>query len=589
MSGNAQWLDGGAGSAFWTGGACIRFPSGVAGIQIPTTAYNAKISNLELDGGDLFVSATLSTWEDWNNEATQLTGNSGLDGIQALGGYFTIDNVKVQGFKRHGLYVNGNSGGTPDNGYVHNFFANANRAYGIYTHGADANVAIYDHPNLRSNTLGAIKDSAFYGNTFINPHTTLNARDPGVAAGSNKTIAAANGLVVASNVLTITTTAAHGWAVNQWVTTTGSGDASYNGTCKLLTIPTTTTATCNFTHADGSTVNGTAATSSSTQVITYYTGNSIKFNAYVSTSTGGCSTFITPYAEANQTTQAWGCALIHNPQGLDNTSTGSQFFASTDGGTAGFLTVRTHGVIFTPTHGAGTGTFWQMRESTGTTNMVLIDPNTGAAQLAGKLRIRTPTSANDAFDGGIELPNGTTWAIKFRNNAGAANVSALYLDTSDIAHLSTPNGVKVDGSSIAPNTAAGADVGAALLPFSKLYFGTAATNNFVLTPAATTAARTVTINDPLANSTLRTEISGTATVDLASIATAACTADSADVTVTGARVGSTVNVTAATALEAGGFLIGRVTANDTARFQFCNLSGGAIDRASDTYTVRVSK
>jgi hypothetical protein len=99
----------------------------------------------------------------------------------------------------------------------------------------------------------------------------------------------------------------------------------------------------------------------------------------------------------------------------------------------------------------------------------------------------------------------------------------------------------------------------------------------------------VTVNDPLANSTLRTEISGTARWTWLLVATAACTADSADVTVTGARLGDAVSVTAATALEAGGFLIGRVTSSNTTRFQFCNLSGGNIDRASDTYTVRVAK
>jgi hypothetical protein len=82
---------------------------------------------------------------------------------------------------------------------------------------------------------------------------------------------------------------------------------------------------------------------------------------------------------------------------------------------------------------------------------------------------------------------------------------------------------------------------------------------------------------------------GSATVDLASVASSACTADSADVTLTGAAVGDPVRVTAATALPAGVFLVGRVTATNTGRFQLCNLSGGAVDRASDTYTISVIK
>lgn len=87
----------------------------------------------------------------------------------------------------------------------------------------------------------------------------------------------------------------------------------------------------------------------------------------------------------------------------------------------------------------------------------------------------------------------------------------------------------------------------------------------------------------------RSTATGTATVDLASVATAACTADSSDVTLTGAAVGDPVRVTAATALPAGVWLIGRVTASNTGRFQLCNLSGGAVDRASDTYTISVVK
>jgi hypothetical protein len=83
--------------------------------------------------------------------------------------------------------------------------------------------------------------------------------------------------------------------------------------------------------------------------------------------------------------------------------------------------------------------------------------------------------------------------------------------------------------------------------------------------------------------------SGTATVDLASVASGACTADSSDVTLTGAAVGDPTRVTAATALPAGVWLIGRVTASNTGRFQLCNLSGGAVDRASDTYTISIIK
>lgn len=145
-------------------------------------------------------------------------------------------------------------------------------------------------------------------------------------------------------------------------------------------------------------------------------------------------------------------------------------------------------------------------------------------------------------------------------------------------------------TSFLPTAVNTVDIGSASKPFRNFYLGTAATNNFVMTPAATAAARTVTINDPGANATMRLEISGTASaVDLASVNSGACTADSADLTVTGAAVGDAVIVTTSTALEAGTWLIGRVTASNTTRYQFCNLSGSPVDRASANYTVRVLK
>lgn len=74
-------------------------------------------------------------------------------------------------------------------------------------------------------------------------------------------------------------------------------------------------------------------------------------------------------------------------------------------------------------------------------------------------------------------------------------------------------------------------------------------------------------------------------LDLVSVATGACTAETTEA-ITGALLGDRCSVDASTALEAGGFFVCKVTATDTAKWQLCNLSGGAIDRASDTYTVR---
>jgi len=61
--------------------------------------------------------------------------------------------------------------------------------------------------------------------------------------------------------------------------------------------------------------------------------------------------------------------------------------------------------------------------------------------------------------------------------------------------------VSITGT-LAPASAGGADVGTAANPFGNLWLGTAATNNFKFQPAATAAARIISIPDPLGNTNL---------------------------------------------------------------------------------------
>jgi hypothetical protein len=77
-----------------------------------------------------------------------------------------------------------------------------------------------------------------------------------------------------------------------------------------------------------------------------------------------------------------------------------------------------------------------------------------------------------------------------------------------------------------------------------------------------------------------------ASLDLDSVANGACSAENSE-SIPGAALGDSCSVAAGTALEAGGFLRCAVTAPGTVKWQFCNLSGGAINRTSDTYTIRV--
>lgn len=78
----------------------------------------------------------------------------------------------------------------------------------------------------------------------------------------------------------------------------------------------------------------------------------------------------------------------------------------------------------------------------------------------------------------------------------------------------------------------------------------------------------------------------TSTIDIADTLTAACT-QSGDITLTGAALGDGVVVNSSLALAANTFLTGHVTAVNTVRIQFCNLSGANVNPAEATYTVRI--
>ena len=93
------------------------------------------------------------------------------------------------------------------------------------------------------------------------------------------------------------------------------------------------------------------------------------------------------------------------------------------------------------------------------------------------------------------LPSGT------QNGCSLNHYS--FISSEDANSVSLLGPLRITGSAItiasshSPSTAGGQDIGTAALPFGNLWLGTAATNNFKFAPAATAAARTVTIADPL--------------------------------------------------------------------------------------------
>jgi hypothetical protein len=83
-------------------------------------------------------------------------------------------------------------------------------------------------------------------------------------------IASSNGAVRSANVVTITTTSAHGLSAGQTVTVSGVSDASFDGTFVIARVPSATTFTYAQTGADASSGSGTVFTGSRTD---YPTGN----------------------------------------------------------------------------------------------------------------------------------------------------------------------------------------------------------------------------------------------------------------------------------------------------------------------------
>ena len=93
-----------------------------------------------------------------------------------------------------------------------------------------------------------------------------------VAGAPNLNIAATNGAVRNNNVVTITTTANHGFSVGNLVTISGVTDSSFIGTFAIASVPSPTTFTFNQTGTNASSGNGTIAHTAVTWQVNGTTG-----------------------------------------------------------------------------------------------------------------------------------------------------------------------------------------------------------------------------------------------------------------------------------------------------------------------------
>jgi hypothetical protein len=307
VSGNGTWLDGTSPSV-WNALVGIRFPSGIAGVRFDKNCLGCKISNLGIIGSDAWVSTSFTTWPDWT--PTLLTGD-GIDGLQLLGGEPIVENCEIKSFARHGIFLDGASSiqspSQPDVWRIENCLVSNNRAYGIHPKGGDANVGLSTMTDTRNNFLAGIYDYSGLGNTWIQPHSTLDGRSA-ISAGATSNITSISD---SGSTLTITTgTAVAGWTSSAWITVAGT--VNYNGTYKV-NGGNSSNFTCIYrgtAHA-GEAV-GTAGTASSNSVYatliarTALAGEApIVHGCYASRSGSSQQVWINPYQESLSANPTW--------------------------------------------------------------------------------------------------------------------------------------------------------------------------------------------------------------------------------------------------------------------------------------------
>jgi hypothetical protein len=501
VSYNGTWFDG-ATPATWNAPVSIRFPTNTGGVRFDKNCYGCKISNLGLIGPDLWSSTSLATFPAWT---PALLAGDGPDGLQLLGGNNIVENVVVQGFARHGIYLDGTSNiqspSQPDAWRMIHVLASSNRGYGIHTNGCDSNVGTFLHGNTRGNMLAGIYDYSCLGNTWIEPNSALDGRSA-VNAGATSNVSTVS---VSGTTMTLTTaTAVAGWVASTWVTVAGT--VSCNGTFKVLS-GTSSNMTLNYpSGACTSEAVGTAQTASSTNVFAAMTALSAGAGqapiiecAYGSRSGSSVQVWINPYQESNSAPPCWdtGTMVLGGQLASTKVQAAGQGFLWITNPAGGLLA-----------KGGQSFTFQNPADSLTTLNI-----KAGATALADEsirfiafdgsikhfIKVSSVGSSISFGDTGAatwlgKTPGGTAFMrgatntedITFQQSSGrdelhycgSATVCGKFLLSDSAFHVL---------NSVSPFTAGGATSGTAPLPWSSVYIGNAATNNIQLTGTASSA------------------------------------------------------------------------------------------------------
>lgn len=165
-------------------------------------------------------------------------------------------------------------------------------------------------------------------------------------------------------------------------------------------------------------------------------------------------------------------------------------------------------------------------------------------------------------------------------NLQAVSATGTFFENSAGGLLFSLVGGRANFSSVpVPNLAGNFDIGTTALPWGNLWLGTAATNNFKFQPAATAAARVISMPDPLGNVNMPYVIaSGTATFTTTAAATLTCQT-TVTVAATGALTTDAIEIayaSAPTGTTDGLLILSKWVTAGNVNFARCNPTAGSI-------------
>ena len=315
MNGHGQRLTGdthGQGIGSVGNGVTICFAAGLTGIMVPNShsiagvpagnggCQGCSIENLMLRGSEPFTSADPLTGilPGVGNTSVSYgtsTGTSQADGVRCAGTYCTVQNVGVQRFGRHGIYLDGNSAGGSfaDSSSVADVVSNSNRGSGLFNRGSDSNATVVRGLKCTGNQLWCIENYSFLGSTFIGGTAHSQHVDAGGAVSSFNISSVSR----SSNLVTAVLATPPNFAAGNAVVVAGVTDSGFNGTFFAASVN-GTTVTWAQTAANASSGSGTVTNASLAQVWAK-AANDAMGGCFRSTGGAVTSVFVNPYCESD--------------------------------------------------------------------------------------------------------------------------------------------------------------------------------------------------------------------------------------------------------------------------------------------------